>query len=184
MYLCRIIIFMMVHHFRYIVARMSKILLWCGMVSMLWFAFSCEEFCEEPNRTAIVVYFYDAEEKMIEIKNISITAVELDSTFYPNKDIYGETNVKQVLLPINPIADFMRFTIKNDTLRADTITFHYTRHNGFISSECGCVTYAEIQDEPQRTEHSMTRLDVVNRKINTVSYRQGVFNEENIRIYY
>jgi len=158
--------------------------LWGGIASMLWLTFSCEEFCEEQNRTAIVVNFYNANNAGYTVKNITIKAIENDSVLYPNKDIFRGTDFSQVLLPLNPAADMMRFSIKNDTLRADTITFHYIRHNGFISSECGCVTFADIQDEPETTLHSLTHVEVINRKVNTVSYRQGVFNEENIRIYY
>ena len=92
----------------------------------------------------------------------------------------------QVLLPVNPNADFMSFTIynANDTLPADIIGIHYVRHIGFISSECGCAAFAEIQDEPQATKHSIKDIKVINPNVTTVSYRQGVINAENIRIYY
>ena len=92
----------------------------------------------------------------------------------------------QVLIPVNPNTDFMSFTIynANDTLPADIITIRYVKHIGFISSECGCAAFAEIQDELQATKHSIKDIIVTNRKVSTVSYRQGVINAENIRIYY
>jgi len=84
----------------------------------------------------------------------------------------------------------MSFSIENGELPADTIIIRYIRYNGFISSVCGCVTYAEIQGEPEikgdpeETERAITHLEVVNPNVTTVSYRQGVKNNENIRIYY
>jgi hypothetical protein len=100
----------------------------------------------------------------------------------------GRTNFTQVLLPINPMADFMSFSFKNDTLPADTIIFHYTRHVGFISPECGCATFAEINSveilsAPEGT-NSITNLIITNPSVTTVTYRQIISNAENIRIYY
>lgn len=150
---------------------------------MVWVVFSCDEFCEESNRTAVVINFYDADDTSVRIK-VTIKGIENDSVLYPNVPIYGREDLLQVLLPVNPSADIMSFSIKNDTFPADTIIIQYTRHNGFISSECGCVTYAEIQETPEMTENFFKRLDVANPNVTTVSYRQGVINAENIRIYY
>ena len=156
-----------------------KILMWGAIVSMVWLTFSCEEFCEESNRTAVVVNFLSSEDDASMTVNITIKGIENDST------LYSKTNLSQVMLPVNPAADFMSFSIiRNDTLPADTIKIHYIRYNGFISSECGCVTFAEIQGEPERTENTITDVVVTSHKVTTVSYRQQVVNEENIRIYY
>jgi len=157
--------------------------MWGGIVSVVWVVFSCDEFCEESNRTAVVINFYDADDTSVRIK-VTIKGIENDSVLYPNVPIYGREDLLQVLLPVNPSADIMSFSIKNDTFPADTIIIQYTRHNGFISSECGCVTYAEIQETPEMTENFFKRLDVANPNVTTVSYRQGVINAENIRIYY
>jgi len=169
-------------------------LIWGCMASMLWMTFSCEEYCEEPNRTAVAVNFYSYEtEALLTEQKDSIWAIRgivKDSLIYP-PDLKSNPNFEirktrhsQVLLPVNPSADMMRFSIKRDTFPPDTITIRYTRRNGFVSSECGCVTYAEIQGEPERTEYAIKRMDVVNPNVTTVSYRQGVINAENIRIYY
>ena len=175
-------------YLRYFVSVVLKMLVWGCIASIVYFTFSCEEFCEEPNRSAVVVNFYDSVTNvLVEVKNIEIKGIENnDSVLYPNDDIFGKgkKNFSQVMLPVNPSADMMRFSIKNDTFPPDTITIRYTRRNGFVSSECGCVTYAEIQGEPERTEYAIKRMDVVNPNVTTVSYRQGVINAENIRIYY
>jgi len=174
-------------YFRFVATWMLKILLWSAIASMAWATFSCEEFCEEPNRTAVVVYFFNADDVLAEVKNLEIKGIENnDSILYPNDDIFGKDkrNFSQVLLPVNPATDFMSFTIKNDTFPVDTIIIRYNRHNGFISSQCGCVTYAEIQGVPERTDNTITHLIVINPNVSTVSYRQGVINAENIRIYY
>jgi len=158
--------------------------MWGGIASMVWVIFSCDEFCEEPDRTAVVINFYNAANASTGF-NVTIKGIENDSILYPNTEIYG--NIKdfsQVLLPVNPTADFMSFSIKNGESPADTIIIHYTRHNGFISSVCGCVTYAEIQGELENTDHTITHLEVVNPNVTTVTYRQNVKNAENIRIYY
>ena len=146
------------------------------MASIAWLICSCEEFCEESNRTAVVVSFYFSDTNPV--KKFTIRGIENDSL------LYSQANLSQVLLPVNPSADIMSFSIKNDTLPADTIIIHYNRHYGFISPECGCVTYAEILEEPEITRNSVTDLEVANPNVTTVSYRQGVFNAENIRIYY
>ena len=145
--------------------------------------FSCEEFCEESNRTAVVVNFYDAINNA-PVKNVAITGIENDSVLYPNTLIFGGTDLKQVLLPVNPTADFMSFSIKKDTFPADTLIIRYNRHIGFISTQCGCVTFAEIEGEPERTNHTIVDMVVTKPNVTTVSYRQGVVNAENIRIYY
>ena len=159
--------------------------MWGGIASFIWLTYSCEEFCEEPNRTAVVINFYNASDALASI-NVTIKGIENDSILYQNMEL------SQALLPVNPTSDIMSFSIANRDLPADIIIIHYTRHNGFISSVCGCVAYAEIQDvthaeiqgEPDRTEYSITHLKVVNPNVTTVSYRQGVKNAENIRIYY
>ena len=146
---------------------------------MLWFVFSCEEFCEEQNRTAVVISFYDDDGPLKDGVKAMIKGIENDSLLYDGKSSYT-----QVMLPVNPAADFMSFSIKNDTFPADTIIINYIRHNGFISPKCGCVTYAEIQGEPEKKGKTMTQMVVTNPNVTTVSYRQRVFNAENIRIYY
>ena len=151
--------------------------MWGGMASVAWVVFSCDEFCEEPNRTAVVISFYDGNDASVRL-NVTVKGIEKDSV------LYSKITLSQVMLPVNPTADVMSFSVENGDLPADTITIHYTRHNGFISSECGCVTYAEIQGDPERTENSISHLEVANPNVTTVSYRQGVINEENIRIYY
>ena len=150
---------------------------------MAWVAFSCDEFCEEPNRTAVVINFYSSESDAIRVSNVAITGVGNDSV------LYSKSNYSQVMLPVNPSADSMRFSIEYNDLPADTIIIHYVRYNGFISSECGCVTFAELQEveiegATERTDHAIVQLEVTKPHVSTVSYRQGVINEENIRIYY
>jgi len=172
-------------YLRLVVTWICKLLMWGGMVSVAWIVFSCDEFCEEQNRTAVVINFYSlTDDTPLTIKNVGIYGIENDSILYPNLEIFGKRDFSQVLLPVNPIADFISFSVKNDTFPADTIIINYVRHNGFISSECGCVTYAEIQKDPERTENTITHMEVINPNVATVSYRQGVINEENIRIYY
>ena len=167
-------------HLRYVIALTLKMLMWGCIASMAWLVFSCEEFCEDPNRTAVVVNFYDANDILVKVKIDTIKGIENDSVL----DIFRVADFSQVLLPVNPTADRMSFSIKNDTFPPDTIIIRYTRHNGFVSSECGCVTYAEIQGEPERQGNTITHLVVTNPHITTVNYRQGIINAENIRIYY
>ena len=153
--------------------------MWCVIASIAWLTFSCEEFCEESNRTAVVVNFFSSVNDTPLTANVTIKGIENDST------LYSKANLSQALLPVNPATDFMSFSIiRNDTLPADTIKFNYIRNIGFISSECGCVTYAEIQGDPERTENTISDVVVTNHKVTTVSYRQQVVNAENIRIYY
>ena len=144
---------------------------------MVWVTFSCDEFCEESDRVAVVVSFYSSADALVDV-TVTVNGIGNDST------LYSAVRRQQLLLPVNPTADSISFSIKNGALAADTIVIRYTRHIGFISSECGCAAFAEIQDEPQATKHSIKDIIVTNRKVTTVSYRQGVNNEENIRIYY
>jgi hypothetical protein len=160
------------------VAVALKMLMWGCIASIAHVTFSCEEFCEEPNRTAVVVNFYDADDILKSI-NLTVKGIGNDSVLYPDKSIFS-----QILLPVNPSADMMSFSIKNDTFPPDTIIIRYTRHVGFVSSKCGCVTYAEIQEETESTGNTVLNMVVINPGVTTVSYRQGVINAENIRIYY
>ena len=165
-------------HLRFVVVLMLKILMWGSIAFIAWATVSCEEFCEESDRTAVVVNFYSLTDELLIVKKIEIRGIENDSL------LYSKTDHSQVMLPVNPSADIMSFSIKNDTLPADTIIIKYTRRTGFISSECGCVTYAEIQEDPERTNNTITDMVVTNHNVTTVSYRDRVINAENIRIYY
>ena len=146
---------------------------------------SCEEFCEEMNRTAIVVNFYDSEDTPLSV-TATIIGIENDSILYPCQDptISTQRNFTQVMLPLNPAADIMSFSIQNGDEPADIIVFRYTRHTGLISPECGCVSFAEIQEVEIITQNTITDLVVTNPSVTTVTYRQGIPNAENIRIYY
>lgn len=164
---------------RFVVSWVLKILMWGGIVSIGWMVFSCEEFCEESNRTAVVIGFYtEADGASLTVTNLEIKGVENDSV------LYNKSSNAQILLPVNPVLDSMRFVIINNGLPADTIRLNYVRHNGFISPKCGCTTYAEIQERSGITGHSIVRMEIVSPHATTVSYRQGVINAENIRIYY
>ena len=169
---------------RYIASVALKMLMWGCIASIVYVVFSCEEFCEDPNRTAVVVNFYDAYGVTAKVKIDTIKGIGNDSVLYPNTSVFGAGPYDQILLPVNPSADMMRFSIKNDTFPPDTVIIRYTRHVGFVSSKCGCVTYAEIQEETKSTNNTITEMVVTNPSVSTVSYRQGVINAENIRIYY
>ena len=173
---------------RLVVAWIFKLLMWTGIAFIAWTVFSCEEFCEEPNRTAVVVNFYSATNVVLNTKTLMIRGVENDSLldatqYFPQKEYL------QVTLPVNPTSDFMSFSIKNDTLPADTLIIHYIRHNGFISPQCGCAAYAEIQkvemrETPEGTYYTIKNFTTVNPNVTTVSYRQGLIHAENISIHY
>jgi len=157
--------------------------MWGSIASMLYVVFSCEEFCEEPNRTAVVVNFYTSENTALTANALKITGIENDSTLQ-SPQYFSHKDYLQVKLPVNPSSDMMSFSIQNKELPADTIIIQYIRHHGFISPQCGCVTYAEISDESNITENTILHMEVTNHHVTTVSYRQGVINAENIRIDY
>ena len=158
---------------------MLRFLLWGVAVFVVWSAFSCEEFCEESNRTAVVLKFYSTEDSPAPTV-VSIKSIEADSVMFQ-----GASTAQQVLLPINPSAEIMTFSITGGDLPADTITIFYALHAGFISSECGCAAFASIKEEQlEWTKNSFTNVEVTNPNVKTVSYRQNVINAENIRIYY
>ena len=170
-------------HLRFVIILMLKILMWGGIAFIAWATISCEEFCEESNRTSVVINFYSSvDDALLTVKKVEIKGIENDSLLYSPS--FRQTDFSQVMLPVNPSVDIMSFSIKNDTLPADTIIIKYTRRTGFISSECGCVTYAEIKEELERTSNTMTNMVVTNHNVTTVSYRDKVINAENIRIYY
>lgn len=145
---------------------------------MGWMALSCDEFCEDENRTAVVVNFYSiSTDLQITVPKMTIRGVGNDSVLYRVKDL------SSALCPLNPAGDTTKYIFQNDTNGIDTVTFIYTRHNGFISSECGCVSFAEIASV-DTTTHAIRNIKITNPSVTTVSYRQGVINAENIRIYY
>ncbi len=160
-------------------ALIAKTLMWCVMLSFIWTIFSCEEFCEESNRTAVVVNFYDISTGAAKtMTKMSIKGVDNDSM------LYRKVNITGALCPLNPTVDVTGYVITNDSIIADTIIISYTRHNGFISSECGCVTYSDITDVKLTTNHSIKEIKITNPSVTTVSYRANVINAENIGIYY
>ena len=173
----------------------SKFLIFGAIVCIATFFCSCDEFCEESNRTAIVVNFHTSENDKPTAISVRIANVENDSVLYPNPRYFTQASNSQVLLPIDPMNDEMTFSIQNGDLPADTIIFRYTRHPGFISAECGCAVFAEIDrvylkgmehsiKDLLGTKHSIKGFEVIRRKVRTVSYRQTIINDENIRIYY
>jgi hypothetical protein len=145
---------------------------------MTWMILSCEEFCEESNRTAMVANFYDSETGLAKtMQNMTVKGID-------NDVLYDGGSLKTLLLPLNPAVDSTGYVIVNDTIAIDTIIIRYTRHPGFISSECGCVTYSNITDDIGKTNHSIKEITITNRGVTTVSYRENVVNAENIGIYY
>ena len=159
--------------------HVSKILMWGTFVSMAWIMLSCEEFCEESNRTAMAVNFYkvDDDSKTSSFSKMTIKAIDNDTLLYLG------ASLSSALCPLNPAADVTGYVFMNDTVGIDTVIIRYTRHNGFISSECGCAVFAEITDV-ETTNHAVREVRLTNPSVTTVSYRQGVINAENIRIYY
>ena len=161
------------------------------LASIMLFCISCEEFCEESNRVAIVVNFFSSETNQLTNQNVVIRAFRNDNDLH-DSILYARANHQQLLLPLNPNSDEMKFLFiysdfsENPPVEysADTIVFRYSRHSAFISAECGCVTMGKIDKEPETTENLIKRIDVVRPNIKTVSYRQGVVNDENIKIYY
>jgi len=161
------------------------------LASIMLLCFSCEEFCEESNRVAIVVKFFSADDDQLINQNIVIRAFKNDNEL-KDSILYTRSNYQQVLLPLDPNSDEMKFLFvytdfSEDSpmeYSADTIVFRYNRHTAFISSECGCVTMGKIDGIPEATENRITDVVVVRPNIKTVSYRQGVINDENIKIYY
>jgi len=189
MYLCRQNFYLIkMVYLRSVVVWMLKILLWGVIASIAWVAFSCEEFCEEPNRTAVVVNFYSfgnptLTEKILKIKGVENDSALNSSHYFPQKDFL------QVKLPVNPTSDFMSFSIQYDPFPADTLIIRYVRNVGFISSQCGCATFADIQEVemqelPEGTNHIIRQVKMTNPSVTTVTYRQGFLNAENIKIYY
>jgi len=186
----------------------SKLLTWCGIASFAMICTSCQEFCEEFDRTAIVVNFFSIntdDPSNITVTPLNVTAtiigIENEKQLYPSPDpaFNLPSSFSQALLPINPAADVMSFSIQNGDAPADIIFFHYTRHPRFVSPECGCVSYAEIQsvevrrseiqnDNETETENEITSTiihwEITNPNVTTVTYRQAIINAENIRIYY
>ena len=176
-------------HIRFVITKTSTFLIWGIILLFAYVAFSCEEFCEEPNRTAIVVNFYSSESDAPESASVRITGIGVKNGAGIENDsvLYSQTSYSQVLLPVNPGSDEMSFSFELGELPADTIIFRYSRHAGFISAECGCASFAEIYDAQLKgteQEHTITHLEVTNPSVKTVTYRQGIINEENIRIYY
>jgi len=161
------------------------------LVSITLLCFSCEEFCEESDRVAIVVNFYSTEDGKLLSKNLVVKAFRTDNSLH-DSILYVRAGYQQVLLPLDPNSDKMKFLFEYNIFSegapeeysTDTIVFHYSRHNAFISAECGCVTMGILDGLPESTKNEIQKIEVVRPKIKTVSYRQGVINEENIKIYY
>ena len=154
-----------------------KILMWCVFALIGWSIFSCEEFCEESNRTAMVVNFYsDSAQNVLTMEKISVETIGSDTILYRN------TRTSVVMCPLNPAVDVSAFVFVNDTI-SDTITVAYTRHPGFVSSECGCVNYADITNI-QTTTNSIKKVEITSPNVTPVTYRPNVVNAENIRVYY
>ena len=173
---------------RYI-RNIGNCLAWCFIASFAWVWVSCDEFCEVSNRTAIVVNFFSAESHeqinvSVRVTGINVDGAGRDSLLYPN-NMFPQQSRDHIILPLNPNADEMIFMVEVDDLLTDTITFRYTPHVGFISVECGCAVFAQINEEQlEWTENAIINVEVTNSKVNTVLYRQGILNDENIRIYY
>ena len=167
----------------------QKSKIWIVVASLAWISFSCDEFCEVSNRTAIVVNFFSLEDDEplavdVIVTGINVAGAERDSVLYPSP-LFPQSSRNNLLLPINPEAGEMIFSIERQGMDADTIIFRYTPRVGFISTECGCVVYAQIhENQLEWTRHAIVEIEVTNPNAGTVVYRQGIENEENIRIYY
>ncbi|MDR3095093.1 MAG: hypothetical protein LBU62_10720 [Bacteroidales bacterium] len=139
---------------------------------------SCDEFCEESTRTAVVLKFFSAETNLeTPLTGVSIQGLGNDSVLYRN------ASLTTALCPLNPGADTTAYLISIGE-NTDTLTVFYRNNPVFISSECGCVAFAEITDIKKQTDHLHLRVETVNFNVGQVSYRTNVINAENIRIYH
>ncbi|MDR2848865.1 MAG: hypothetical protein LBV39_07165 [Bacteroidales bacterium] len=142
---------------------------------------SCEEFCEESTRTAMVIKFYSNETGLeTTLSGVSIRGLGAVNAQGNDSTLYLNASLQTALCPLNPGADTTAYIISIGEM-TDTLTVFYTTTPSFISSECGCVAFAEINDIQQTTE---LRIDIVNPSVGQVSYRNNVINAENIRIFY
>ncbi|GHT23807.1 hypothetical protein FACS189430_07670 [Bacteroidia bacterium] len=154
-----------------------KILSYALKVLLVLLVCSCEEFCEESTRTAMVVKFFSAETNLEStFTGVSIQGLGNDSVLYRN------ASLTTALCPLNPGADTTAYLISIGDV-TDTLTVFYERQPAFISSECGCVAFAEIATTTQ-TNHLNFKVEIANPNVGQVSYRNNVVNAENIRIYH
>jgi hypothetical protein len=147
------------------------------IISVVLSVFSCEEFCEESTRAAVVVNFYTLDTNLeLTRNNVSIQGLNNDSVLYAN------ANLAVALLPLNPNSDTTVYLVTADDI-ADTVHIVYTRHAGFISSECGCAGFSDLT-HVESTANLIKEVQIINPDVRTVSYRNNIKYAENIRIYY
>ncbi|MDR0815324.1 MAG: hypothetical protein LBN37_06195 [Bacteroidales bacterium] len=160
-----------------------KILSHALKVLLVLMVCSCEEFCEESTRTAMVIKFYSAETNLeTTLAGVSIRGVGAVNAKGADSTLYRNASLQTALCPLNPGADTTAYLISIGE-ETDTLTFFYKTNPAFISSECGCVAFAEITDIKQTTNLNF-RIVNFNPSVGQVSYRNNVVNAENIRIYH
>jgi hypothetical protein len=167
------------------VQKGAKCLSYGLAAALMLFVCSCEEFCEGSNRTAAVINFYSAETKLSATVRVdALQGVGNDSV------LFRSASLQSVLLPLKPGADTTAYIIRTSMVagdvmvaETDTLIIVYTRHAGFVSSECGCAGFAEITSAYVGGRHLIDSVAVSNPNVGIVSYRSQVINAENIRLY-
>ncbi len=95
---------------------------------------------------------------------------ELHVTALPQQDtlIKGQTNIKRLSIPLNVNDDISNFIFTSGQ-NADTLIFHYTREQVFVSKSCGykIIFHQLIVDLQQDNDNWIKQIELINNDVVT-----------------
>lgn len=142
--------------------------------------FSCDEYCDQGTTTAMVVDFYNsASETPLSLSNYEMTGV--------NALVIDSFRLRQyngfVLVPLSNASDTSRFVLHLLNTRQDTLVVVSQRHPQLVSAECGCAMFATIDTAfLTQTSDTIKNIQILQRAVKVVSYREDIDHEKNLRI--
>ena len=161
--------------------KSRKIVFFCILLTLLFFASCSNHHCKEPMYVPLVISFYSDIDtsKQVTFKYLEIKGVGSDSII----NISGN----YTLLPLRKFENSSNFVFisgydTGEEIRTffDTLTIKHTNTQEFVSAECGCLTTFRL-DEVRHTRRNITDAIIVKQSV-TSSIANS--NESHIKIYF
>ena len=138
------------------------------VTAFLFFSISAcrkDDICTVNTTPDLQIKFFDYNDITTEkpVGTLYVTAIPQQDTL-----IAGSSNVIELSLPLNVNDDESKFIFTSDQ-NEDTLTFHYTREQVFVSKSCGYkVLFHQLNiDLQQDSDNWIKQIDIINNDVVT-----------------
>lgn len=112
---------------------MKKLIITTLLIACILASCQKDDFCVDPITPNLVILFYNSEnpEERKTVENLTVWADGLG-------ELYTNTAIDSVLIPLDPAEDFTTYHLKSGETE-DVMTINYGRKEVFVSRSCGYI---------------------------------------------